>query len=111
MIMRICKWALWLDEWLQERLGRPYNFLLGVGLVFEIIEQAGHVRERLHSAPTLLRSLLIFMVSLALLLHQIGALSHHMERHGERRGRGRSRSAAKEAGRVPPAIQRDPPES
>jgi hypothetical protein len=106
MITRICRWALWLDEWLQERLGRPYNLLLGVGLVFEIIEQAGHVRERLHSAPTLLRSLLIFMVSLALLLHQIGALSHHMER----RGRGRSRSAAKETGQVPPAIQRDPPE-
>ena len=90
MILQISRWALWLDEWLQERLGRPYNFLLGVGLVFEIIEQAGHVRERLHSAPNLLRSLLILAVSLALLLHQVGALSHHMER----RGRGRSRSAA-----------------
>ena len=106
MITRICRWALWLDEWLQARLGRPYNILLGIGLVSEILEQVGHVRERFNSAPTLLRSLLISLVSLALLLHQVGALSHHMER----RGRGRSRSGAKEAGQVPPVIQRDPPE-
>jgi hypothetical protein len=92
MILRISRWALWLDEWLQERLGRPYNALLGVGLVFEIIEQAGHIRERLHSAPNLLRSLLILAVSLALLLHQIGALSHHIER----RGRGRSHPKAED---------------
>jgi hypothetical protein len=38
MIVRICRWALWLDEWLQARLGRPYNFLLGVGLVTEIVD-------------------------------------------------------------------------
>jgi len=28
-----------LDGWLQERFGRPYNALLGVGLVVEIIRR------------------------------------------------------------------------
>jgi hypothetical protein len=93
MILRICRWALWLDEWLQARLGRPYNFLLGVGLVTEIVGQLGRLGARLESAPTVLRSVLILAVELALLLHQIGALSHHMERR-----RGDPKPSAVDAG-------------
>ena len=78
-----------MDQWLQTRLGRPYNALLGVGLVLEIIEQLGRLPERLGSAPNLIRSGLILVMAFALLLHQLGALSHHVDR---RRG-GRSRSA------------------
>jgi len=80
MILQICRWALWLDEWLQDRLGRPYNLLLGIGLVVEMVEQAGRLPQRLESAPNLIRSVLILSVEFALLLHQVGALSHHIER-------------------------------
>ena len=88
MILRICSWARWLDEWLQTRLGRPYNVILGIGLVSEIVDQLTQIGPRLRSAPTFARDLLILAVELALLLHQIGALSHHIERR--RGGRGKA---------------------
>jgi hypothetical protein len=80
MILQICRWALWLDEWLQTRLGRPYNVILGIGLVAEIVDQLGRLGTRLHSAPTFARDVLVLVVEFALLLHQLGALSHHIER-------------------------------
>jgi hypothetical protein len=88
MILTICRWARWLDDWLQQHLGRPYNFVLGVGLVSEIISQISRLGPRLHSAPTVVGTLLILAVEFALLLHQIGALSHHIERRRARRGKG-----------------------
>jgi hypothetical protein len=87
MILRICRYALWLDEWLQARLGRPYNFMLGFGLVTEIVGQLSRLGQRLDSAPTLIRSVLIVAVELALLLHQVGALSHHIDRRRALRGK------------------------
>ena len=68
-----------MDERLQSRLGRPYNVLLGVGLITEIIEQVSRLPQKLQSAPTLARTVLVLLVEMALLLHQIGALSHHVE--------------------------------
>jgi hypothetical protein len=90
MIVMICRWAARLDEWLQNRLGRPYNFLLGVGLVTEIVQQIAGLGPRLRSAPTALQSVLLLAVECALLLHQIGALSHHVERRRVRRAQARS---------------------
>jgi len=91
MILQICRWARQLDEWLQTRLGRPYNVLLGFGLVVEIIEQVGGLPQKLESAPTVIRTILVLLVEFALLLHQVGALSHHLDRRGAprqgRRGR------------------------
>jgi hypothetical protein len=92
MIGQIIRGARWLDEWLQERLGRPYNVILGIGLVSEIVEEIGHLGERVGSAPTLVRSLLTLLVAFALLLHQVGALSDHFERRGAGRRNGRTRS-------------------
>jgi hypothetical protein len=88
MILQIARWARWLDEWLQTRLGRPYNVLLGIGLITEIIEQVSRLPQKLESAPNLLRSALVLLVEFALLLHQIGALSHHVEHRGLGRRRG-----------------------
>ena len=88
MILTICRWARWLDEWLQSHLGRPYNVLLSIGLVSEIVSQISRIGPRIHSAPTLVGSILILIVEFALLLHQIGALSHRIERRRERQGRG-----------------------
>ena len=91
MILQICRWALWLDEWLQTRLGRPYNVILGIGLVSEIVDQIVRLGPRLQSAPTVLRTLLVLTVEFALLIHQLGALSHHVDRR--RRGRGRAQES------------------
>ena len=85
MILMICRWARWLDEWLQERLGRPYNVILGIGLVTEIVQQIAGLGPKLRSAPTALQTILVLAVEFALLLHQLGALSHHVERRRARR--------------------------
>lgn len=87
MILQISRWARWLDEWLQARLGRPYNLLLGIGLVTEIIGQLGRLGQRLELAPSLLWTVLILLVEVALLLHQVGTLSHHIERRRDRRAK------------------------
>jgi hypothetical protein len=95
MFYTICLWARRLDEWLQERLGRPYNFILGVGLVTEIIQQIANLGPKLVSAPTVVRTVLVLAVELALLLHQIGALTHHIERRRTGRDR-RGKATASE---------------
>ncbi|MBV8094610.1 MAG: hypothetical protein JO110_15570 [Acetobacteraceae bacterium] len=73
-----------LDDWLRERLGRPYHAALGVGLVWEIIAR---VRE-LHDAPAttagIVRLALVMVLYLLLLVHQIGELSEHAERRRRR---------------------------
>jgi hypothetical protein len=89
MILQICRWALWLDDWLQSRLGRPYNLVLGVGLITEITNQIADLGPRLQSAPNIARAILTLAVEFALLLHQVGALSHHFERRQTRRTDGR----------------------
>jgi hypothetical protein len=88
MILTICRWARWLDEWLQRRLGRPYSVVLGIGLVSEIVDQFVRLPSRLHSAPTLVRAVLIIFIEFALLLHLIGGLAHHIERRRASRGNG-----------------------
>ena len=73
-----------LDDWLRERLGRPYYAALGVGLVWEIIAR---VRE-LHDAPAttagIVRLALVMLLYLLLLAHQIGELSEHAARRRRR---------------------------
>ena len=87
------RWARWLDEWLQTKLGRPYNVVLGIGLVSEIVDRISHLTVRLQP-DKIVRDALVLAVEFALLLHQIGALSHHMER---RRGRRTGPGAIAEA--------------
>jgi hypothetical protein len=79
MIRRISAWALWLDTWLQERLGRPYNAILGVGLVIEIVRHIVLMAEHVRSADNLLHQVLPLLLETALLIHQVGALSHRFE--------------------------------
>ena len=94
MIVEIFRGARRLDEALQTRLGRPYNVLLGIGLVSEIVEQLSRAGERLGSAPNLVRLVLTLAVEFALLLHQIGALSHHIEHRRSGLERERARRSA-----------------
>jgi hypothetical protein len=80
MLMGIARGAYRLDAWLQARLGRPYNALLGVGLVIEIVRGLSEIPERFGQTHRLVGHVLTMALEAALLLHQVGALSHHFER-------------------------------
>jgi hypothetical protein len=86
MLHAITRGALRLDLWLQAKLGRPYHALLGVGLAIEIGRRLIEIPEHLASVHRLAGLALILLMEAALLVHQIGALSHHIG--GARLGRG-----------------------
>jgi hypothetical protein len=77
--MKITQAALWLDTWLQEHLGRPYNALLGIGLVTEIVRQSVGLTAKISSVHAIAGQVLPILLEFALLVHQIGALSHRFE--------------------------------
>lgn len=77
MIHQITRGALQLDLWLQTRLGRPYNALLGIGLTIEIVRRLIEAPQRIASMHRLAGTVLVVVMELALLVHQVGALSHH----------------------------------
>ena len=92
MIRAITGGALWLDLWLQEKLGRPYNIVLSVGLVTEIIHRLTELPKRIASASQLVPTVLVILFECALLIHQVGELSHRPElAHGHRPSRRRPR--------------------
>jgi hypothetical protein len=79
MIRNLIKLAYQLDEWLQEKLGRPYNALLGVGLVLGLIHQVQDLPKDLtHNGGV--STLLIAVMDVALLVNQAGQFHQHMER-------------------------------
>lgn len=80
MIHSIALAAHRLDVWLQARLGRPYNALLSVGLTIEILRRLVELPEHAVLAPRLIGVAVLIVMNLALLIHQIGELSHHTVR-------------------------------
>jgi xanthosine utilization system XapX-like protein len=80
MIGRITGAALRLDEWLQDRLGRPYHLLLAAGLTVEIVRRLIEIPQRAAHLHRLVPVLLLIVLEAALLIHQVGALSHHVRR-------------------------------
>jgi hypothetical protein len=107
MISLLTGGALKLDQWLQEKLGRPYNAILGVGLVIEIVRGLKELPHDMESRPRILGSALVLLMEVALLIHQVGALSHHFGRrrvgdHRARRGHGAPETAEPLAGAGPP---------
>ena len=78
MLRAITHVAHRLDLWLQAKLGRPYNALLGVGLAIEIVRHVGEMPRTLGEAHRLAGVALLLALNLALLIHQVGALSHHV---------------------------------
>ena len=91
MLHSIAQAAQRLDAWLQARLGRPYNALLGVGLTVEIIRRLLELPHHITLAPRLLGVIVLILMNLALLIHQVGALSHHTGRIKARREARRGR--------------------
>jgi len=94
MILELGRGARWLDEWLQERLGRPYNLLLSIGLVGEVVERVRALPRALGSTGHEVQLIGLLLMELALLLHQVAVLSHHLEKH---RGQGGWRRRGPEA--------------
>lgn len=85
MLRAVAAQAKKLDDWLQERLGRPYNTVLLVGILAEVVHRAMDLPKHaieLHSIGAIAA---LTLVDLALLIHQVGALSHHFERRDHRR--------------------------
>ncbi|MBS0331472.1 MAG: hypothetical protein JSS35_01770 [Proteobacteria bacterium] len=79
MIRNLAQLAWRLDEWLQEKLGRPYNALLAVGIVLGLVHQIGDLPKDLaHSNG--LTTLLIAAMDVALLINQAGQFHQHLER-------------------------------
>ncbi|MGH6971540.1 MAG: hypothetical protein ACREEQ_08005 [Caulobacteraceae bacterium] len=78
--MDVSRAAYRLDLWLEEKIGRPYNALLGTGLVIEIarrLVELPHVLSTRRAAGMALT----LALEAALLIHQVGALSHRFDRH------------------------------
>jgi len=82
MLKSIARAALWLDTWLQSRLGRPYNALLSVGLIIEVFRHIAELPKRFHLTGHLFAEGFAILFELALLVHQVGALSHRFEARG-----------------------------
>ena len=68
-----------LDARLQARLGRPYNLILAVGLMIEIAHRVRESIEKAGSARSLAGEIALLLLEAALLIHQLGELSHHFE--------------------------------
>ncbi len=86
MIREITHGALKLDLWLQAKLGRPYNILLGVGLVTELVHRLADFPKKITTMPHVVGDVLVTLMEVALLIHQVGALSHHIGQRGSRSG-------------------------
>ena len=86
MIRFITRLALAIDQWLERTLGRPYNIILGIGLIVEIVRRLIDLPSRMGSMPLVAGEVVLVIMATLLLIHQIGALSHHVERVGRRKG-------------------------
>lgn len=73
-----------LDLWLSLTLGRPYHALLGFGIALEIVHHIRGFAENSFDGLGVAKTLLAIILFLALLVHQLGELSAHVERR--RRG-------------------------
>ncbi|WP_394762539.1 hypothetical protein [Phenylobacterium sp.] len=91
MFRAITDWARWLDQWLETNLGRPYNAVLSVGLVLEMVNKIQTLPATLTHGKGLFGILFSLVVEAALLINQLGEFSH-------RRHKRKAQQAAAAAG-------------
>jgi hypothetical protein len=84
MLKAIALWAYRLDTWLEEKLGRPYNAALSVGLIAEVIHNVLEMPAKLRFTEHLFWELFQIVFASILLVHQIGALSHRFQARDRR---------------------------
>jgi hypothetical protein len=77
MLKEISRGCWRLDEWLQERFGRPYVIVLGVGLITDIAHRATELYGRAASSHGVVGLSFGIVVEVGLLIHQVGELHHH----------------------------------
>jgi len=68
-----------LDDAVKRRFGRPYNMVLGAGLVIEIVRRVHEIGEVAGSSAGLLRIALTLLLYVLLLVHQLGELHERTE--------------------------------
>jgi hypothetical protein len=95
MFREITNRARWLDTWLEENLGRPYNSLLTIGLVLDMISRIDAIPGKLRSGHDLIGTALTFTMEGALLIHQLGEFSERRERQIERTAQRKAVKSAK----------------
>jgi hypothetical protein len=78
-VLAIARAAARLDAWMQAKLGRPYNLVLAGGLVIEIAHRVRETIEKVGGARHLAGEIALLLLEAALLIHQVGELSHHFE--------------------------------
>ena len=66
-----------LDQWVHQRLGRPYGVVLTVGLIIEIAHRLAEAHRRMSEA-SLVELVLLVLLNGALLLHQLAELSERV---------------------------------
>ncbi len=77
MMLAILRTAHKADDMLKQKIGRPYNVVLGVGLIMEIVGRIHDLRELPVTSTSIVRTCVTVVFFLLLLLHQIGELSEH----------------------------------
>ncbi len=76
MFKAITDWAAWLDQWLEVNLGRPYNTVLSIGLVLEMVNKIQTLPSTIAHGEGLIGILFGLVVEAALLINQLGEFSH-----------------------------------
>ena len=83
MLRRVFEGCWRLDRWLHARLGRPYGFVLSVGLMVEILRRLQETPARFASPGGRLATIFALLLNLALLIHQLGEMAERVKtRHG-----------------------------
>lgn len=99
MLSRLTRYAHWLDLWLHKHIGRPYEFILSIGLGLSIVASATTLGQIVATGGgalqgDLVKTIGIVIFQVALLINQLAQLD---ERRARRR---RRRMRAHEKGRV-----------
>ena len=88
MIRALTAAALKLDVWLQRKLGRPYRAILSVGLTIEIVRRLFELPSHLREVTSVIGAAGLIAMNLALLVNQLGEMSHRIARREADRTKG-----------------------
>ena len=88
MIVELLSHARRLDDWLNARIGRPYQAFMGIGLTIELVKQVKELFEKgVWENAGGIPSVLALALFTALLVHALAELSEHADRRFTRGGR------------------------
>ena len=85
MFKRITDFCAWLDTWLETNVGRPYNVLLSVGLVLEMVSKIRTLPATWTQTHLSIGTFLALAMEGALLINQLGEFSHRRHKRVARR--------------------------